>query len=284
MSSVVGKTVEASCPTWQPFRFCPFGCFPPVASAYCWHAELWPTRVAPRSRLLGGPGRGSRLGRHAADRAVTTGRCADLSNVGLCLIALLRGDRLDPPGPPSHGRGQTVLAAARCRHDVVVDGAGGVELVRVRTGTGGAVPLARRPGVPRPAASRRGGVACASAGCPEPAGELRTVFDGLMVAASLLVCSWILVLEPRLRRRGDSAHQAVISLAYPVGDVVLITMVLTPGCVRAVPHGSCPYPCPWSGAACWRSPSPTPASRTRRRWGSTAPAASSTSAGSPASA
>ena len=36
---------------------------------------------------------------------------------------------------------------------------------------------------------------------PTTPGELRTIFDGLMVAASLLLCSWILVLAPRVRRR-----------------------------------------------------------------------------------
>ena len=59
------------------------------------------------------------------------------------------------------------------------------------------------------------------------AGKLRTVFDGLMVAASLLLCSWILVLRHVFDAGADSPTSAVISLAYPVGDVVLITMVLT---------------------------------------------------------
>src|SRR5690349_20432961 len=59
------------------------------------------------------------------------------------------------------------------------------------------------------------------------AGKLRTVFDGLMVAASLLLCSWILVLRHVFDAGADSLTSAVISLAYPVGDVVLITMVTT---------------------------------------------------------
>ena len=59
------------------------------------------------------------------------------------------------------------------------------------------------------------------------AGKLRTVLDGLMVATSLLLCSWILVLSHVFDAGADSLTNAVISLAYPVGDVVLITMVLT---------------------------------------------------------
>ena len=36
---------------------------------------------------------------------------------------------------------------------------------------------------------------------PTLAGRARTILDGLTVAASLLVCSWVLVLEPRVPRR-----------------------------------------------------------------------------------
>ena len=62
---------------------------------------------------------------------------------------------------------------------------------------------------------------------PTLAGRVRTILDGLMIATSLLVCSWVLVLGTVFRAGSDSqmAGQA-ISLAYPVGDVVLITLVI----------------------------------------------------------
>ncbi len=59
------------------------------------------------------------------------------------------------------------------------------------------------------------------------AGKIRTIFDGLMVAASLLLCSWVLVLQHIFDAGVDSLLQTLISLAYPIGDVVLITLVVT---------------------------------------------------------
>src|SRR3954453_23159266 len=59
------------------------------------------------------------------------------------------------------------------------------------------------------------------------AGKIRTIFDGLMVAASLLLCSWVLVLQHVFDAGVDSLLNVSISLAYPVGDVVLMTMVVT---------------------------------------------------------
>jgi diguanylate cyclase (GGDEF)-like protein/PAS domain S-box-containing protein len=61
---------------------------------------------------------------------------------------------------------------------------------------------------------------------PTVAGRVRTILDGLMIAVSLLVCSWVLVLKVIV---GAGTHSEVlgqvISLGYPVGDVVLITIV-----------------------------------------------------------
>jgi len=55
----------------------------------------------------------------------------------------------------------------------------------------------------------------------------RTVFDGLIVGASLLLISWALVLGPVYRgSRGGILAQA-LSLAYPLGDVVVASVVLT---------------------------------------------------------
>src|SRR5829696_7887243 len=47
-----------------------------------------------------------------------------------------------------------------------------------------------------------------------------------MIAASLLLASWVLVLSPLFRQGGDDLTSQVISLAYPIGDVVVGTIVL----------------------------------------------------------
>jgi diguanylate cyclase (GGDEF)-like protein/PAS domain S-box-containing protein len=58
------------------------------------------------------------------------------------------------------------------------------------------------------------------------AGRLRQVLDGLMIAASLLLASWVLVLRPLFHSGTDDLLSQVISLAYPIGDVVVGTIVL----------------------------------------------------------
>jgi diguanylate cyclase (GGDEF)-like protein/PAS domain S-box-containing protein len=58
------------------------------------------------------------------------------------------------------------------------------------------------------------------------AGRVRQVLDGLMIAASLLLASWVLVLSPLFRSGGDGLLSQAISLAYPIGDVVVGTIVL----------------------------------------------------------
>ncbi len=81
---------------------------------------------------------------------------------------------------------------------------------------------------------------------PSVAGRVRTILDGLIVAASLLVVSWITVLGQVFRAGGESALLGqMISLAYPIGDVVVITIVIYTallqvrqrGAGRAVPLG-----------------------------------------------
>ncbi len=54
----------------------------------------------------------------------------------------------------------------------------------------------------------------------------RSVLDGLMIAASLLLISWVVVLGPLIMAGADSRLAMIISLAYPVSDVVTVTMVL----------------------------------------------------------
>ena len=58
------------------------------------------------------------------------------------------------------------------------------------------------------------------------AGRIRTVIDGMMIAGAVLLCSWVLVLDKVYAAGGDGIVPTLISLAYPVGDVVLITMAL----------------------------------------------------------
>jgi diguanylate cyclase (GGDEF)-like protein/PAS domain S-box-containing protein len=58
------------------------------------------------------------------------------------------------------------------------------------------------------------------------AGRLRTLLDGMMIAGSLLLTSWVIVLKPVFRAGGDGLLAQVISLAYPAGDVVIATIVL----------------------------------------------------------
>ena len=61
---------------------------------------------------------------------------------------------------------------------------------------------------------------------PTLVGRARTILDGLTVAVSLLVCSWVLVLDPVIRASEGQLLEQAISLAYPVGDIVLITIVV----------------------------------------------------------
>jgi diguanylate cyclase (GGDEF)-like protein len=58
------------------------------------------------------------------------------------------------------------------------------------------------------------------------AGLLRNVLDGVMVALALFCTSWILVLGPLFAAGGDNLLSTILGLAYPVGDVVTITMLI----------------------------------------------------------
>jgi len=66
------------------------------------------------------------------------------------------------------------------------------------------------------------------------AGRLRAVIDGLMIAGSALLTSWVVVLEKVFKQGGDPLSHA-ISLAYPIGDVVIVTLVLYVGLRRRTP-------------------------------------------------
>ena len=93
-------------------------------------------------------------------------------------------------------------------------------------------------------------------------GRLRQVLDGLMIAASLLLASWVMVLSPLFRAGGDDLTSQVISLAYPIGDVVVGTIVLFVLARARMGRGPAGRPCPCSGAGWWPSRWPTAASST----------------------
>ena len=56
--------------------------------------------------------------------------------------------------------------------------------------------------------------------------QVRTVVDGLVIGASLLIVSWILALGPVVRGGGTGLLADVIGMAYPLGDVIMATIVL----------------------------------------------------------
>jgi hypothetical protein len=58
------------------------------------------------------------------------------------------------------------------------------------------------------------------------AAQIRTVVDGLVIGASLLIVSWILALGPVVRGGGTGLLADVIGIAYPLGDVIMATIVL----------------------------------------------------------
>jgi diguanylate cyclase (GGDEF)-like protein len=54
----------------------------------------------------------------------------------------------------------------------------------------------------------------------------RDVLDGLIIAGSLLVISWVTALGSVVAEGGDGWVPLTLSLAYPIGDLVLATLVL----------------------------------------------------------
>jgi hypothetical protein len=58
------------------------------------------------------------------------------------------------------------------------------------------------------------------------AAQARTVVDGLVIGASLLIVSWILALGPVVRGDGTGPLADAIGIAYPLGDVIMGTIVL----------------------------------------------------------
>jgi diguanylate cyclase (GGDEF)-like protein len=58
------------------------------------------------------------------------------------------------------------------------------------------------------------------------ANRVRSVLDGLMVGCSFVLMAWIFVIQPLIAAGQDSSLALYVSLAYPLGDVVMVTMVL----------------------------------------------------------
>ncbi|GAA2384613.1 bifunctional diguanylate cyclase/phosphodiesterase [Dactylosporangium salmoneum] len=56
--------------------------------------------------------------------------------------------------------------------------------------------------------------------------QVRSILDGLMIAASLLLITWVLILGPLVRQGADSSLGLLVTLWYPGGDVVVLTVVL----------------------------------------------------------
>jgi hypothetical protein len=54
--------------------------------------------------------------------------------------------------------------------------------------------------------------------------RIRLILDGVIIAASLFVVSWVSVLESVFHAGGSSHLALAMSLAYPVADVVVITI------------------------------------------------------------
>ena len=54
----------------------------------------------------------------------------------------------------------------------------------------------------------------------------RDVLDGALIAGSLLVLSWVTALSSAVADGGDSWSSVALSMAYPLGDVVVATLVL----------------------------------------------------------
>ena len=56
--------------------------------------------------------------------------------------------------------------------------------------------------------------------------RLRAVSDGLIVATALFILSWALVLGPVYQTGGDTTFAFVVALAYPIGDLIVMALVL----------------------------------------------------------
>lgn len=54
--------------------------------------------------------------------------------------------------------------------------------------------------------------------------RIRLILDGVIIAASLFLVSWVIVIESVFHAGGDSNLALAVSLAYPIADVIVITI------------------------------------------------------------
>ncbi len=80
--------------------------------------------------------------------------------------------------------------------------------------------------------------------------RIRVVLDGVIVACSLLFVSWVTVLGPTLASGSGGWFERAIALAYPAGDVIVLTMVLIV-CGRSDPAGRVAVGLAGVGFACF---------------------------------
>jgi diguanylate cyclase (GGDEF)-like protein/PAS domain S-box-containing protein len=57
--------------------------------------------------------------------------------------------------------------------------------------------------------------------------RVRSVIDALMIATSLLLISWIFVISPLFAQGSVASPAGSVALAYPVGDIILVTAALS---------------------------------------------------------
>ncbi len=80
--------------------------------------------------------------------------------------------------------------------------------------------------------------------------RMRVVLDGVIVACALLFVSWVTVLGPTLQTASGSWLDRAIALAYPAGDVIVLTMVLV-ACGRSDAAGRAAIGLTGLGFACF---------------------------------
>jgi len=73
------------------------------------------------------------------------------------------------------------------------------------------------------------------------ANRFRSVLDGLMIGCSLLLVSWVMLIGPAISAGADSDLALLISLSYPLGDLVIVTVVVF-SVARRRQGGSAPIP------------------------------------------
>jgi diguanylate cyclase (GGDEF)-like protein len=77
-----------------------------------------------------------------------------------------------------------------------------------------------------------GGLLCLPGAPRTPVGRLRLLLDGLITGAALVAVTWQPLLSRAIGSPSESALGAVVAIAYPLGDVVLLALL-----VSLIAHG-----------------------------------------------